>query len=110
MHLSLTFYAGTGDPIDKFIHSEGIQVDVVPKGGRNGERRPIAHRLHAQVLELEAKLETYVQDVTQVPGVLALLDLLRQPELRVSRISLLQRVGHKVLAMVQSTRQPTSPF
>ena len=52
----------------------------MPKGGRDGERRPIAHRLHARVLELEAKLETYVQDVTQVPGVLALLDLLKQPE------------------------------
>ena len=62
LHPSLTFYADMGDPIYKFI--EGIQIDVVPKGGRDGERRPIAHQLYARVPELEAKLETFVQDVT----------------------------------------------
>ena len=72
---------------------EGIQIDVVPKGGKDGERRPIAHRLFARVLELEAKLEIFVQDVTQVPRVLALLDLLKQPDLRASCVSLLQRVA-----------------
>ena len=41
---------------------------MVPKGGKDGERRPIAHRLFVPVLELEVKLETFVQDGTQVPG------------------------------------------
>ena len=91
LHMSVTFHAGMGDPIYKFI--ERIQVDVVPKGGRGGERRPIAHRLYARVLELEAKLENFVQDVTQVPGVLAPLDLLKQSELRASRINMRERVG-----------------
>ena len=44
-----------------------VLVDVVPKGAKDGERRPIAHRLYTQMLELEAKLK--VQDVTQVPRV-----------------------------------------
>ena len=51
-----------GDPIHNFI--EGIEVHVVPKGGRDGERRPISHRLYAQVLELEANLDPFVPYVT----------------------------------------------
>ena len=108
LHLSLTFYTRMGDPIYKFI--EGIQVDVVPKGGRDGERCPIAHRLHARVLELEAKLETYVQGITQVPGVLAFLDVLKQLELHASRISLLQWVGKKVLAAVEKYKRKQLAF
>ena len=102
-HLSLTFYAGMGDPIYKFI--EGLQVDIVLKSCRGGERRPIAHRLYARVPELEAKLENLVQDVTQVPEVLALFDLLKQYDLRASRISMLLRVGQKVLAVVQKYKR-----
>ena len=44
LHLSLTVYTGMGYPIYKFIL--GIQVDVVPKGGTDGERRPVAHRVY----------------------------------------------------------------
>ena len=97
-----------GDPIYKLI--EVIQIDVVPKGGRDGKRRPIAHRLFVRVLELEAKLETFVQDVTQIFGVLALLDLLKQPDLRASHVSLLQRVGQKVLAVVEKYRRNELAF
>ena len=83
---------------------------MVPKGGKDGERRPIAHRLFVPVLELEVKLETFVQDGTQVRGVLALLDLLKQPHLRASRVSLLQRVGQKVLVVVEKHKRNQLAF
>ena len=48
-----------------FLFLVGLQVDIVSKECAESARQAFSYRLYTRVLELEAQLEVYEQDVLQ---------------------------------------------
>ena len=72
-----------------------------------GKRTPIGHRLFIRVIDLESKLQNWVQDVELVTG---LLDMIRNPGLREAPVNSLKCVAQKVLAVIANYKDKQLPF
>uniref|UniRef100_A0A7S4LKC2 DUF659 domain-containing protein n=1 Tax=Eutreptiella gymnastica TaxID=73025 RepID=A0A7S4LKC2_9EUGL len=108
VHLQATFLCEFGRDIYDFI--ESLQVDIVPKGANSAPPRPFGHRLYSRVLQLEAQLVTLANDVTLVPRVKPLLDLITNSDLRTRRVCMMAQVAEKVLSIIRKYKRTQLPF
>ena len=108
VHLQATFLCEFGRAIYDFI--ESLQVNIVPKGANSAPPHPFGHRLYSRVLQLEAQLVTLANDVTPVPRVKPLLDLITNSDLRTRRVRMLTQVAQKVLSIIGKYKRTQLPF